>query len=81
MREENVRALKRNGKLFFIDAARERLHASADRPLSDTQDKLLRLYDERIDIYKSTADVIVPDMSTAEAEAEYSLEQRMELIR
>ncbi len=80
LREENVSALKRNGRLFFIDANLSRLQATDDRPLSDTEDKLARLYHERINIYKATADVIVPEMGTAEAEAEYILAKRMELI-
>ena len=80
LREENVRCLKRNGKLFFIDAALSRLCATDDRPLSNTREKLERLYASRIDIYNSTADVTVPDMETAEAEAKYILEKRMELM-
>ena len=81
LREENVRALKRNGKLFFMDAEPSRLSTTEDRPLSDTEDKLARLYNERINIYRSTADVIVPDMETPGAEAEYILAKRLELNR
>ena len=81
LREENVRALKRNGKLFFINAELSRLRATDDRPLSDTEDKLVRLYNERIGIYQATADTVVPDMETAEAEAEYIIRKRTELIR
>ena len=81
LREENLRALKRNGKLFFIDAEPSRLKATADRPLSDTEDKIVKLYNERINIYRSTADVIVPDMETPGAEAEYILAKRLELNR
>ena len=80
LRKENVRALKRNGKLYFIDAELSRLRATDSRPLSDTEDKLVRLYNERADIYRSTADVTVPDMATPEAEAEYILAKRMEMI-
>ncbi|MBR2901376.1 MAG: shikimate dehydrogenase [Clostridia bacterium] len=80
LREENVRSLKRNGKLFFINADLSRLHATDDRPLSNTEDKLLKLYNERINIYRSTADVAVPDMETPNAEAEYILAKRTELI-
>lgn len=80
LREENVRNLKRNGKLFFINADISRLRATDDRPLSDTVDKLTKLYNERIQIYKSTADVLVPDMQTPEAEAEYIIAKRMETI-
>ncbi len=80
LREENVRALRRNGRLFFIDADPSRLRATEDRPLSDTEDKLARLYNERIGIYRATADVTVPDMERAEAEAEYIKAKRTELI-
>lgn len=81
LREENVKCLKRNGKLFFIDADIKRLKATDDRPLSDTYEKLAKLYNERIDIYKSSADVVVPDMDTPEAEAEYILAKRLEQIK
>lgn len=80
LRDENIRYLKRNGRIFFIDAELSRLCATDDRPLSNTQDKLVKLYNERIDIYRSSADVTVPDMETAEAEAKYILEKRMEFV-
>lgn len=81
LRVENVARLKRNGKLFFINADANRLVATDDRPLSDTYEKLKKLYEERMEIYTSTADVIVPDMDTPQAEAEYILKKRMELIQ
>ena len=80
LRKENVRCLKRNGKLFFLNADIRRLQATDDRPLSDTYEKLAKLYAERMGIYTSTADVIVPDMETPEAEAEYIITKRMERI-
>ncbi len=81
LREENVHHLKRNGKLFFINADFGRLCPTDNRPLSDTKDKLKNLYDERIDIYKETADVIVPDMATPDMETKFILKARMELIK
>ncbi len=80
LREENVHCLKRNGKLFFINANPDRLLPTDSRPLSDTADKLKKLYDERMDVYKTTADVIVPDTATPEEEAEFILRARTELI-
>ena len=80
LREENVRCLKRNGRIFFIDADLSRLRATDSRPLSNTEDKLVKLYNERINIYKSTADVIIPDMDSPKAEAEYILAKRMEFM-
>jgi len=81
LRPENVNCLKRNGKLFFLDADLSRLRATGDRPLSDTAEKIARLYAERIGIYRATADVVVPDLATAEEEADYIAQKRMELIR
>ena len=80
LRDENLRCLRRNGQLFFLDAALSRLRATADRPLSNTEDKLSKLYDQRIDRYRATADVTVPDMDTPEAESAYILEKRLERI-
>ena len=81
LREENILSLKKNGRIFFIDADPKRLRATADRPLSNTADKLEKLYSERINIYRSTADVTVSDMESPKAEAEYILSERMELIK
>lgn len=80
LRKENLRCLKRNGRLYFIDADLSRLRATGDRPLSNTQDKLTRLYHDRIGIYRATADVTVPDLPTAKAEANYIVTKRTELI-
>ena len=80
LREENVRCLKRNGKLFFLDAALSRLQATDSRPLSDTREKLAALYAQRIDRYRATADVTVPDLETPEKEAAYIMAKRKEGI-
>ena len=76
LREENVNCLKRNGKIYFIDADIKRLKATDTRPLSDTYEKLKKLYSERIDIYKKTADIIVPDMKTPEDTKDYIIKNR-----
>ncbi len=80
LRAENLRCLRRNGRLYFIDADLSRLRATGDRPLSNTQDKLTKLYHDRIGIYRATADVTVPDLPTAKAEADYIVTKRTELI-
>ena len=80
LREENVRCLKQNGRLFFLDASLSRLQATHDRPLSDTRQKLEKLYADRIGIYRSTADVVVPDLAAAQAEADFITEKRKEMI-
>ena len=80
LKEENVRALKRNGKLYFLNADLSRLQATDSRPLSDTQEKLTRLYTERMSLYTGTADVVVPDLRTPQDEADYITTKREELI-
>ena len=80
LREENVRCLKRNGKLFFLNAELSRLQATDSRPLSDTSEKLKKLYAERMPIYQATADVTVPDMAVPQADVDYILTRRKELV-
>ncbi len=81
LREENVNYLKRNGKLFFLNASLQRLQATEDRPLSDTYEKLQTLYSQRMPIYRDTADLIVPELPTADEEANYILTKRLEMIK
>ena len=56
---ENVRALKRNGVLIFIDRDLEYLSPMPDRPLGDTYEKLEALYNERYPVYKAAADITI----------------------
>lgn len=80
LRRENVRALTQNGRIFFLDADISRLRATEDRPLSDTREKLERLYAQRLDIYRMTADVTVPDLGDPREEADYIVTKREERI-
>lgn len=80
LREENVRALKRNGRLFFLDADIRRLRATQSRPLADTSAKLEKLYEQRLETYRKTADAVVPDMGSPQAAADAVIEKRKELI-
>lgn len=57
LREENVRALKRNGLLIFIDRPLEKLAATADRPFSANPEALKQRFEERYEIYCKIADV------------------------
>ena len=59
MRKENVRSLQHNGAIFFIDRSPEYLVPTGDRPLADKKEKIMRLYNKRIDTYMSTADFII----------------------
>lgn len=59
LNESNVRALKRNGIVVFLDRNLENLVATDDRPLSSDKEKLEKLFNERYDVYKSCADIVV----------------------
>ena len=58
--ENNVRALKRNGVILFLNRSLENLVATADRPLSKDTEKLKNLFKKRYDVYKSCADAVIP---------------------
>ena len=59
LRDENVEALRLNGEIFFLDRSPESLIPTCDRPLADEKDKIMRLYESRIDRYMATADYII----------------------
>ena len=67
LREENVRALKQNGFLFFIDRPLELLTATPDRPFSSDADALRKRYEERYDIYCHVADSRVDGSGSVES--------------
>lgn len=67
---ENVLRLRQNGRLFLLDVPPERLAPSADRPLSDTPEKLAALYAARRPVYAACADVTVSHVDTPETAAE-----------
>ena len=69
LKEINVTRLKRNGKIVFLDMPIERIVPTDDRPLSNNKEKLYKLYDERIDIYKNSADYRIEPVVGAEETA------------
>ena len=59
LREKNVRLLKQNGVLFFIDRPPEKLVPTIDRPLAADVEAIKRRYAERYEIYCAAADVVI----------------------
>lgn len=63
LREENMRLCKLSGRVFFIDRPLEDIIADVDtstRPLlAEGKQKMYRLYDERIELYRRYADYVV----------------------
>lgn len=70
LREENLRALRRSGRLIFLDRSPDKLAATADRPLSADQEALRRRYAERYDLYCAAADLRVDGDGSPEEVAE-----------
>ena len=66
LREENVKALRENGRIYFIDRPKEKLVPTLDRPLSSTKEAIEKRFAERYPIYCNTADVIIDASGTAE---------------
>ena len=56
---ENIKYLKQNGKIIFIDCAYELLYPSSSRPLTKNKKDLKKLYETRLPIYRQYADQII----------------------
>ena len=67
LREENVRALKKNGKLIWLDRPLSLLRPSSDRPLSGSAGKLEALYSSRRPVYEAAADLRIDASGTVGA--------------
>ena len=63
---ENVTFLRMNGYLVFLDADPGQIAPSPGRPLSDTAEKLEKLYSERRPQYLAAADCTAAPAGTAE---------------
>lgn len=59
LREENIKALKMNGKIFFRDRHPDLLVPTSDRPTAFDKEQMLKRYEERYPIYAKTADFII----------------------
>ena len=57
LRKENVKLLRENGRIYFIDRPLSSIVATSDRPLSSNREALEKRYNERYDIYLKSADV------------------------
>ena len=70
LRPENVTALRRSGRLVFLDRSPEKLLATADRPLASDREALRRRYEERYDLYCAAADLHIDGDGTVEETAQ-----------
>ena len=70
LRQENLRLLRQNGLLVFLDRPLEKLMPTADRPLSASREALERRYRERYGLYVAAADLVVDASGAIEDEVE-----------
>ncbi|MBE6585278.1 MAG: shikimate dehydrogenase [Ruminococcaceae bacterium] len=57
LRDENIRALRRTGRIYFLNRPLEYLIPTADRPIASTVEDIRRRFEERYDRYLATCDV------------------------
>ena len=67
LRAENVRRLRQNGRIYFLDRPVEDIVPTADRPLALDEEALRARYNERYPRYTTTADTVIPVRGGAEA--------------
>lgn len=75
LREENVDALKSNGRLYFLDRDLESLTPTDSRPLATKKEAIKKLYNERYHIYINVSDVRIDANLTPNEEAEIIREE------
>lgn len=64
--EENIKHLKKNGIIIFLDRNIEEIYKldHSNRPLLKNKDNILKLYNERINLYKKYSDYIIKNDKT-----------------
>ena len=60
LREENMRRLRANGRIYFINRPLKYILPTDDRPLSADREALEQRFKERYPIYQATADAVIP---------------------
>lgn len=66
LRQQNIDALRANGKIIFLDRPLHLLQSTASRPLSAQKEQLQKLYEERYERYKIAADIIIANQEDIE---------------
>ena len=66
LNKKNIELLKENGKVFFLDRPLEMLLTTDDRPLSSNKADLEKRYNERYDLYRTSADVVIDGSGTVD---------------
>ena len=75
LREENLAALRQNGRLFWLDRPLSELIPTDDRPLGNSLEALKKRYEERAPLYAAAADERIAGCGSAEEAAGAVLEK------
>jgi shikimate dehydrogenase len=70
LRDENVNAMRRNGRLYFLDRPLVDLLPTEDRPLASSAEAIKKRYEERYDRYRAVSDVSIDVKGTPEEVAD-----------
>ena len=70
LRAENLRRLRQNGRIYFLDRPLEDIQPSDDRPLSRDREALEQRYAERYPRYVAAADTGIPVRGSADTVAQ-----------
>ncbi len=73
LKSANINNLKKNGLIWFIDRDIKNLVPTSDRPLSSSNDELIKRYNERYDKYNTCADFILKNFDTANEAADQTV--------
>ena len=77
---ENVRLLRQNGVVLFLDRPLDALTVGGGRPLSSSADALRTMYAERRPLYLAAADAVVPNETTVADAVKASMEALDEIF-
>ena len=75
LRQENVDALRANGRLYFIDRSLKNLVPTDSRPLASSRSNIEALYQARYEVYKKTSDIRVDGDLSPKEEANLIIEE------
>ncbi len=81
LRQENLDALRQNGRLYFLDRPLEDLIPTDDRPLAKDIEALRRRYAERYGVYTAVANERITDFSSPEATAKAVVDKHLKTLR
>ena len=77
---ENVRLLRQNSVVLFLDRPLDALTVGGGRPLSSSVDALRTMYAERRPLYLAAADAVVPNETTVADAVKASMEALDEIF-